>query len=251
MFAWIFAGSFKNNREIFRSPFALPERLSFENYIRAWESANMHAYFWNSILVSTASVILTLAIASMVSYVIARFTFRGNFWLWGMFVIGLAIPMQSLLLPTFLKMNSLGLRDHLLSLIIVSGVFALPKSVFVLAGFMRTIPAVLEEAAIVDGCSYWRMFYKIILPLSMPGIATLAILDFIGAWNEYVYASVLISSDHLRTLPIGLANFRGEFSSEYGLICAGITITMIPVVLVYVFFQEQIVKGLVSGSVKG
>ncbi|THF77560.1 carbohydrate ABC transporter permease [Cohnella fermenti] len=251
LFAWIFASSFKSNREIFRSPFSLPENWTLDNYVRAWESANMSTYFWNSIFVASISVLFTLLFGSMLAYAIARFRFRGNALLSGLFVIGMAIPLQSLMLPTFLKMNELGLRNNLLSLILIYGVFGLPRAVFILVGFMKSIPAELEEAAIVDGCSYWRMYGKIIIPLSVPGMATLAILDFIGAWNEYVYASVLLATDKLRTLPIGLANFKGEYSSEYGLICAGIVITIIPVVIIYVFFQEQIVKGLSSGSVKG
>jgi ABC-type glycerol-3-phosphate transport system permease component len=251
LFAWVLTNSFKNNREIFRSPFSLPEKWKLDNYIRAWESANMSTYFWNSLFVATVSVLFTLLLGSMLAYAISRFRFRGNVLLAGLFMIGMAIPLQSLMLPTFLKMNELGLRDNLLSVIIVYGVFGLPRAVFILVGFMKSIPVELEEAAIMDGCSYWRIYGKIILPLSMPGMATLAILDFIGAWNEYVYASVLLATDKMRTLPIGLANFKGEYSSEYGLICAGIVITMIPVVLIYVFFQEQIVKGLTSGAVKG
>jgi raffinose/stachyose/melibiose transport system permease protein len=251
LFAWVLLSSFKRNREIFRSPFSLPEAFNFDNFTRAWSSANIGKYFWNSIIVSIFGVLFTLLFGAMVAYVISRFKFKGNAFLWTLFAIGMAVPMQSLLLPTFLKMNDLGLRDNILSLIIVYTVFGFPRAVFLLVGFMRTIPKELEEAAIMDGCSYWKSFYKIIIPLSMPGLATLAILDFIGAWNEYVYASVLLASDTWRTLPIGLANFRGEFSSEYGLISAGIIITMIPVVIMYIVFQEQIVKGLATGSVKG
>ncbi|MHA6485021.1 carbohydrate ABC transporter permease [Paenibacillus sp. strain BS8-2] len=251
LFAWVLISSFKSNREIFRSPFALPEALNFDNYIRAWSSASIGDYFWNSLVVSVFGTLFTVVFGAMTAYIIARLPFRGSAWLWALFAIGLAVPMQSLLLPTFLKMNELGLRDNLISLVIVYSVFGFPRAIFLLVAFMRTIPKEMEEAAIMDGCGYWKSFYKIILPLSMPGIATLAILDFIGAWNEYVYASVLITSDVWRTLPIGLANFRGEYSSEYGLISAGILYTMIPVVIIYIIFQEQIVKGLAAGSVKG
>ncbi|MDF2926884.1 MAG: hypothetical protein K0R57_5798 [Paenibacillaceae bacterium] len=251
LFTWVLISSFKTNREIFRSPFGLPEAFSLDNYVRAWNSASIGQYFWNSLIAAFFGVTLTLVFGAMTAYVIARLPFRGSVWLWSLFAVGLAVPMQSLLMPTFMKMINLGLRDSLLSLIIVYTVFGFPRAIFLLVGFMRSIPKEMEEAAIMDGCSYWKSFYKIIIPLSVPGMATLAILDFIGAWNEYIYASVLIVSDTWRTLPLGLANFRGEYSSEYGLICAGIIITMIPVVIIYIVFQEQIVKGLAAGSVKG
>jgi len=251
LFGWIVLISLKDNRDIFANPLGWPKRFQLDNYLNAWNGANISTYFWNSLLVMVASVGLTVLFAATVAYAVSRFQFRGNALLYLVFLLGLSIPLQSLMLPTFLKMDSLGLRDNLLSLIVVYSAFALPKSVFLLVGFMRGIPKDLEEAGIVDGCGYFGIFSKIILPVSMPGIATVAILEAIGAWNEYVYATVLISTEHLRTLPLGLANFRGEYMSQYGLIAAGTVITMIPVVAVYVLFQEQIVKGLVAGSVKG
>ena len=251
LFAWVMLTSTKMNREIFADPFGLPNEFSLKNYVQAWNGAHISTYFWNSILVTLAAVACTLFFTATISYVISRFQFRGNVLLYGIFVIGLTIPLQSLMLPTFLKMESLGLRDNLLSLIIVYTAFAIPKSVFLLVGFMKGIPAQLEEAGIVDGCSYWGIFYKIILPISKPGLATVAIIEAIGAWNEYVYATVLISKDTLRTLPLGLANFQGEYMSQYGLIAAGTVITMVPVIVLYVIFQEQVVKGMVAGAVKG
>ncbi len=130
LFAWVFISSFKSNREIFANPFSLPESFALDNYVRAWSSANIGSYFWNSLIVAIAVVVFTLILASMVSYVIARFTFRGNSLLWAFFALGLAVPMQALLLPTFLKMSNLGLRDSLWALIIVYTVFGLPRAVF-------------------------------------------------------------------------------------------------------------------------
>lgn len=251
LFAWVLIGSFKSNSEIFADPFGMPGSLAIDNYLRAWGSANIGQYFGNSLIATIASVFITMLLGSMVAYVISRFSFRGNALMWAVFALGMVIPMQSLLLPTFLKMNDIGLRDHIVALIVVYAVFDLPKTVFLLAGFMKGIPKEMEEAAIMDGSSYWRNYYNIILPLSIPGLATMCILSFIGSWNEYIYASVLIASDKWRTIPVGLANFSGEYSSEYGLICAGIVMTIIPVMIVYMLFQNQIVKGMSAGAVKG
>lgn len=251
LFAWVALTSLKENQEIFANPFGWPDTVSFNNYIEAWKGAHISTYFWNSLVVTVASVMLTLFFAATVSFVISRFQFRGNVMLYGLFAFGLAIPLQSLMLPTFLKIDSIGLRDNLLALIIVYTAFALPKSVFLLVGFMKGIPRELEESGIVDGCGYWGIFLRIILPVSKPGLATVAIIEAIGSWNEYIYATVLISKQSLRTLPLGLANFQGEYLSQYGLIAAGAVITMIPVIVLYVIFQGQVVKGLVTGAVKG
>jgi ABC-type glycerol-3-phosphate transport system permease component len=243
--------AFKTNREIFANPFGLPNSFSFENFTNAWTTANMSKYFWNSLIVSITTVALCIILGSTVSFVIARFKFRGNAFLYALFVIGVTIPLQSLLLPIFFKMQNLGLRNTLLSLIIVYTALNIPKTVFILVGFMKTIPRELEEAAIMDGCSYWKIFYKIIMPICKPGLATVGILVFIAAWNEYVFATILISQDVARTLPLGLANFQTSYASNYALIAAGVLISVIPVIIVYIILQEQIIKGMTSGAVKG
>ncbi|OXS61857.1 hypothetical protein B1A99_04450 [Cohnella sp. CIP 111063] len=251
LFLWVVVNSFKNNNAIFADPFSLPAKWSFDNYVRAWNSANISRYFWNSLFVSLITVAFTLFLTATVSFAIARFSFRGNAVLYAFFALGLSIPMQALLLPTFLKMSGLQLLDKHAALILVYTVFALPKSVFLLVAYMKGIPKDIEEAGIIDGCGYWTLFSRVILPISKPGLATIAILEFIGAWNEYIYATVLISNKSIRTLPLGLANFQGEYASEYGLICAGIVITIVPVIAICSLFQEQIVKGMTAGSVKG
>nr|WP_285890390.1 carbohydrate ABC transporter permease [Halalkalibacter oceani] len=211
----------------------------------------MSSYFLNSLIVAASTVILCIVLGSTVSFVIARFQFRGNMLLYALFIIGVTIPLQSLLLPIFFKMQSLGLRNTLLSLIIVYTALNLPKAVFILVGFMKSIPKELEEAAIIDGCNYWKMFYKVIMPISKPGISTVGILVFIAAWNEYVFATILVSADVARTLPLGLANFQTSYASNYGLIAAGVLISVIPVIIVYMILQEQIIKGMTAGAVKG
>ncbi|MCT2536674.1 carbohydrate ABC transporter permease [Aquibacillus koreensis] len=251
LFIWVTLTAFKDNTQIFTNPFGLPESYSFSNFAEAWTGANMSQFFVNSLIVSVISVSLCLFLGATLSFVIARFRFRGNGLLYALFVLGLAIPLQSLILPIFFRMDNIGLRDSLLGLILVYTALNLPKTVFLLVGFMKGIPSELEEAAIIDGCGYWKIFSKVIVPISKPGLATAGILVFIAAWNEYVFATVLISSDAARTLPLGLASFQTSYASAYGLIAAGVVISVIPVLIVYILLQEQIIKGMTAGSVKG
>ncbi|MBM7553307.1 carbohydrate ABC transporter permease [Thalassobacillus pellis] len=251
LFVWVLMTSFKDNREIFSSPFGLPESIEFSNYIFALFEVNMSMYLWNSLLVALATVLFCFILGSTVSFVLSRFKFRGNFFIYMLFIIGLTIPLQSLIFPMFFKMHTIGLRDTLIGLIIVYTALNLPKTVFLLVGFMKGIPKEMEEAAIIDGCNYWQVFSKVIIPMSKPALATVGILVFISAWNEYIFATVLISSDAISTLPLGLASFQSSHLSEYGLIAAGVIISIIPVLIVYMIFQEQIIKGMASGAVKG
>lgn len=251
LFLWIFITSFKSNREIFSNPFGLPSNFQLDNYIFALVDVNMALYLLNSLIVAVFTVTLCFILGATVSYVISRFTFKGNGFIYLLFIVGLTIPLQSLIFPMFFKMHDLGLRDTLFGVIIVYTALNLPKTVFLLVGFMKAIPKEMEEAAIIDGCNYWNVFSRVIVPMSKPALATVGILVFIAAWNEYIFSTVLISSDAIKTLPLGLASFQSSHLSEYGLIAAGVIISIIPVLIAYVLFQEQIIKGMASGAVKG
>lgn len=251
LFLWIFITSFKSNREIFSNPFGLPSNFQLDNYIFALVDVNMALYLLNSLIVAVFTVTLCFILGATVSYVISRFTFKGNGFIYVLFIVGLTIPLQSLIFPMFFKMHDLGLRDTLFGVIIVYTALNLPKTVFLLVGFMKAIPKEMEEAAIIDGCNYWNVFSRVIVPMSKPALATVGILVFIAAWNEYIFSTVLISSDAIKTLPLGLASFQSSHLSEYGLIAAGVIISIIPVLIAYVLFQEQIIKGMASGAVKG
>ncbi|WP_018931090.1 carbohydrate ABC transporter permease [Gracilibacillus lacisalsi] len=251
LFIWVLITSFKSNREIFSNPFGLPESFNIDNYIFALFDVNMVMYLLNSLIVAVATVLLCFVLGSTVSYALSRFEFKGNTFLYLLFIIGLTIPLQSLIYPMFFKMHTLGLRDTIFGIIIVYTALNLPKTVFLLVGFMKGIPKEMEEAAIIDGCNYWNVFSKVVIPMSKPVLATVGILVFIAAWNEYIFATVLISSDVTKTLPLGLASFQSSHLSEYGLIAAGVIISIIPVLIAYILFQEQIIKGMASGAVKG
>lgn len=243
--------AFKSNAEIFADPFALPQSWGFDNLTRAWTTANIGDYFVNTALVAVVTTVASTLLAATVAYTIVRMRFPGSSMVYLAFAIGVGVPLQALLVPTFIVMNNAGLLDSLTSLILVYTAFALPKAVFLLAAFMKDVPAELEEAALIDGAGEFTIFRRVVVPLCRPALATVAVLEFLGAWNEYVYASVLIRSPENRTISLGLASFSSEYASDYGLIAAGVLITVVPVVIVYILLQRQVVAGLSSGALKG
>lgn len=251
LLAWVAITASKTNSEIFANPFGLPQTWSFDNVVQAWQVGGLGTAFVNSGIVAVVSVALGLLLACGVAYAITCIPFRGSSILYLAFAVGLGVPLQALIIPTFLKMTDLGIRDSIWSLILIYAVFSLPKAVFLLAAFMNEVSSELREAAAIDGAGHFRTFGRVVLPLVRPALATVGIIEFIGAWNEYIYASVLVTDPGSRTLPLGLANFQSEYASSYGLVAAGIVISIIPVIIVYILFQRQVVEGLSSGALKG
>jgi raffinose/stachyose/melibiose transport system permease protein len=242
--------SFKTSREIFRSPFALPESWSLANYVEAWTRGNFSTYFGNSVLVTAASLVLVLLLGSLAAYPLGRYAFRGRTWLTMYFLSGLMLPIKLGILPLFFLMRSLGLYDTPLALIAVYAASGLPFTIFVLANFFETLPRELEEAARLDGASEFRIFWQVMLPLVRPALATVAIFNFIPWWNDFFFPLIFIRSDRFKTLPLGLFSFFGEHQNDWALLFAGLTITALPVLIVYLFASRQIIKGLTSGALK-
>jgi len=248
-FLWIFLNSFKSNEEIYASPFRLPESFSFKNFQEAWLTAKIGTYFFNSILVAFGSVLVLALIAAMVSYYVSRIS--PNKLLYTFFTLGIMIPYHAMLIPTFIMLRNVDLLNSRFGLALVYCAVNLALSVFILVGFMKGIPIDIEEAAVIDGATVYRTFFEIILPIAKPGIATILTLSFLNAWNEFLFAQVLISNPVFKTLTQGILSLRGQYATDYGLMSAGLVITIIPVVIIYIFFQEQVVKGMTAGAVKG
>lgn len=248
---WVLVSSFKDNNQIFAASFGLPQVWHFENYARAWIVGNIGACFLNSGLVAVVSVLGILYIAAMAAYVLARYRFRLNFALYSYFLMGLMIPWASNLLPLFLTLKALQVYDTLWALILPYVSFELPFAIFILTGFMKTIPSELEEAALIDGGSRWVVFIRVILPLSKPALATVAVLTFLDVWNEYLFALVFLNNPAKFTLPLGLAAFQTARVAQYGVIMAGIIISVIPVLILYGLLQKQVIKGMTAGALKG
>jgi ABC-type glycerol-3-phosphate transport system permease component len=255
---WMVYSSLKADEAIFRDALALPplDGLRFDNYARAWHEARFGDYFFNSVLVTTTAVTLIVLLGAMTAYALTRFHHpagRVAFWL---FLAGLMIPAQLTIVPLFFEWRTLGLLNSRLGLILVYTANGLPFAIFILAGFFRSLPRTLYEAAVIDGCSEAGAFWRVLLPLARPGLVTVAIFQFIGIWKEYFFAFMLASGDAAggaRTLPLGLANLSitAQYRTDYGMLFAGLVLVTIPLLLVYVVLQRQIVRGVTAGALKG
>ncbi|MDR9852171.1 carbohydrate ABC transporter permease [Paenibacillus sp. VCA1] len=248
---WLFISAFKTNEDFFRHPYALPHVWMKENMVRAWELGKMGRAMMNSGLVTVSAVILTLLLGILAGYVLSRFEFRLKKLVMGLFLIGMLIPIHSTLVPLFLMMKNIGLLDTYGALILPYTAFELPITVFLAIGFMASIPREIEEAAMIDGSGWWRIFGRIIFPLCTPIVATISILAFLRFWNDFSFALVFINSQSLKTLPLSLSLFSDGFGTDYGLTMGAMAIAVIPTIVIYLIMQERIMKGMVAGSIKG
>jgi ABC-type glycerol-3-phosphate transport system permease component len=255
---WVAYSSLKGDDAIFRDALALPSlsALHLDNYARAWSGAHFGEYFINSVVVTGVSVALIVSLGAMAAYALARFSHPAGRVVFGLLVAGLTLPAQLAVIPLFFELRSLGLLNSRTGLILVYTANGLPFAVFILAGFFRTLPRSLYEAAVVDGCGEFAAFWRVLLPLARPGLVTVAIFQFIGVWREYFFAFMLVSGDMsgtARTIPLGLANLSiaAEYRTEYGTLFAGIILVTLPILAVYVALQRQIVRGIAAGALKG
>ena len=230
--------------------FAWPEQFVFSNFGRAWNIGNFSTYFRNSLLLIVMKVPLGILLSSLAAYPLAKMQFRFSNTIFIFFLLGLAIPVHVTLTPLLVMMKQLGIQGTLVALIPPYVVFGLPFQIFVMRGFFRTVPSELLEAARLDGSSEMGIFWRILMPLSAPALATLFIIDALATWNELLIALVLISASAWRTVPAGLLQFQGEFSSQYTQLMAGVLISITPVVTLYIFLQRYMVAGLTAGALK-
>lgn len=241
----------KDQFETLTNPiWALPQSPKISNFVEIL-TGNFFVYFKNSVLVVTISVFLIILISSMAAYVLSRFKFKLNKYILLLILAGMAVPMHVTLIPIYLLTNKIGIYDSIFALIGPYVAMNIPLSVFILTEFMRAIPKELEEAARIDGCSSKRIFWNVILPLSKPGIATLAIYNSVVLWNEFSFALVLTASQQNRTLPLGIWEYQGQYSSNIPMIMAILTLATLPMILVYLFGQEKMIKGMMAGALKG
>lgn len=233
-----------------RKLFALPNHIEWRNFIDSWDVGKMGLYMKNSLIVSCLKVPLGILIESLAAFGLTRMNLKWGNKLFIFFFAGMMIPMQVTLVPLNIMLTKAGLINTYLGLFTVYVGFGIPFGILVLRGFFRAIPREMDEAARIDGCSNLALYARIIMPIAKPAVATLLILDFLSTWNEFILASVFITNDVMRTVPAGLMRFRGEFSTNYPLLSAGVLMSIIPVLIIYLTFQRYFVEGL-QGSVKG
>lgn len=243
--------SLKGNLEIFSSFTALPRHFKYENYITAWKIGNIGKYFFNTLVLAAGTLAVTGFCGALASYVLAKFTFKNKSKVYTFFIAGMMIPIQAVLIPLSYVFGRMGIMNNYPMLILLYSAFCFPMTVLILTGFMNSIPTELEEAMVIDGASIYQVFLKIMLPLSVPGIISVSIFSFIQVWNNLLFPLIFISDKNKGTISMGLLSFFGEYSTDYSASMAGICLTTIPVIAVYVFFQEKIENGLMSGAVKG
>ena len=243
--------SLKNNTEIFTEPFSLPRTPQWENYVRAWTIGKMGVYFKNSIILTAATLFVSAIIGSMTSYILAKYTFKGKSFVYILFLAGMMIPIQTVIIPLAFTFGKLGIVDNFPVLVLLYSAFCLSMTVFIVTGYMKGLPDELEEAAVMDGAGHGIVFFRIILPLSMPAIASASIFNFVSAWNNLLFPLVFISKDSMKTISIGLLSFFGAYTSDYGAVMAAIGVSIIPPIIMYILLQEKMEKGLTAGAVKG
>ncbi|AVH55958.1 MULTISPECIES: carbohydrate ABC transporter permease [Streptomyces] len=249
---WAVMTSFKDDNSIFSSPWSLPDKLHFENWSRAWSQAHMNDYFGNTLIVVGFSLAGTLVLGSMAAYVLARFDFPGNRFIYFLFVGGMSFPIMLALVPLFYVLNNMQLLNTLPGLILVYIAYSLPFTVFFLTSFFRTLPTSIAEAAFVDGASHTRTFFQIMLPMAKPGLVSVGIFNFLGQWNQYMLPTVLNTDPDKKVLSQGLVElatsqgYKGDWSGLF----AGLVMAMLPVLAAYIVFQRQVVQGLTAGALK-
>jgi raffinose/stachyose/melibiose transport system permease protein len=242
---------FKTNGELVGSPALLPNEWVTSNYTELLTSGEFWRYVMNSLLVTGVSVGLVVTFSAFAAYVLSRFTFRGRELVYTLFTLGLLFPIAVAILPLFVMLRSLGLLGNPLGVALPQAAFGLPLTIIILRPFFRSIPRELEDAARVDGCGTFGFFWRILLPLSRPALATVSVLAIVTSWNAFLLPLVVFQGADQWTLPLGVMNFSTQYNSDWARILAFTSLSMIPAVLFYVIAERQIVSGLTAGSVKG
>ncbi len=223
----------------------------WQNYVRAWIGGKFVRFFFNSALVATVTISATVFLSLTLGYAFVRMQWRLSALFLNIILLGMMIPIHATLLPNFLMFRTIGgLLDSYQGLIIPYIAFSIPIAVFVMTGFLETVPRSLDESAVIDGCGVYQIIFRIIMPLTRPAVVTVIVLTFLSSWNEFIMAVTFLSSDRFRTLPFSVINFQGQYSSDYGAQFAVMALSAIPAVIVYAIFSDQITRGVLAGAIK-
>jgi raffinose/stachyose/melibiose transport system permease protein len=242
--------SLKSTREIFQNPFGLPEKFLFSNYKTVWIDRGFGTYFKNSLFVTAIAMAFVILLGSMASYGVSRYQYRLRTWVYMLFLSGIMLPLKVAIIPLFLIVKNLGLMDTHLSIILIFIAMGLPSTVFILSGFMKTIPLDLEYAARIDGCNDWGIYRRIVMPITQSAIALVTIYNAVPIWNDFFFPLVFIQSNRLKTLPVGLSTFFGQHATNWSLLFTGLSIAILPMLLLYVFMSKYFIRGMTAGAIK-
>ncbi len=249
---WMFDFSLAKSGDLFGNQMLVwPDPPQWSNYVKAFEQGNILHYMLNSIIINTITVIATIVISLMVSYACIRMKWKLSGTVLSILMLGMMIPIHATLLPNFIIYDKLDLLDKLPGLLIPYVAFSLPQAIFIMSGFIETVPRELEEAAVIDGCGIYTIIFRIVLPVVKPALVTVAILTFLNTWNEFIMAMTYLSSDTWKTLPFAVTNFAGQYASDVAAQFAVMTLTALPSLIVFIILNKQITKGVMIGAVKG
>ncbi|GAA4174274.1 carbohydrate ABC transporter permease [Gryllotalpicola koreensis] len=249
-FLWVFLSSFKTTKEILASPFSLPSHWQFQNYVNAWTSAGIGRFFLNTVIVVGFALIIVMLLGAMCAYVLARFSFPGNRVIYYAMLAGLTFPVFLAIVPLFFILRNSGLLNTLPGLILTYVAFALPFTVFFLYSFFKQLPDDIYEAALIDGAGDWRAFFQVMLPMARPGLASVAIFNFLGLWNQFLLPVALNTDQSRYVLTQGMASFASQagYAVDFGALFAGVVMTVVPVLVVYVIFQRTLEGSVAAGT---
>ncbi|MCD4838852.1 MULTISPECIES: carbohydrate ABC transporter permease [Neobacillus] len=242
--------SYKPTIEIFTNPLSLPKSFSLQTYEKLLDQVPFMTYFYNSVFVSVVSVLLILITTSLAAFYIARYTYWWNNILFFVFLMGMMIPIKLGIVPLFILMKGLGLTNSLWSLILMYTAQGIPLSILILTGFFRTMPMELEEAARMDGASDLRILWNVVLPLMRPALGTVMIINFIQSWNDFFFPLIFITNEMKKTIPVGMLSLFGEYSADWGALFAGLTLSSLPMLILFFIASKQFMEGLTAGAVK-
>src|ERR687893_280450 len=249
-FIWIWSSAFKTSQEIGRNPFALPTALRWENLVEAWTVGHFREYMLNSAIYCAAIVAGSVAFACLAGYGLSMLPLPGRDSVLVLFLLGLTVPFQSVMIPMYYLLRDLNILETYWAFILPGIAIRLPFGIFLMRGFFRGLPPELGDAGRTDGANEWQVFRNIFLPLSWPGLATLIVFQFMWAWNEFAMPLIFVQRDELRPVSLGTMFFFGRFTADRGLIAAGVTLSMIPVVILYLFLQRRFIEGITAGALK-
>ena len=242
--------AFKTTAELYSTPFALPQSFNLANVETIWRETTFPRYLANSLIVTGSSIAAIVVAGTMAAYALARYSFRGNELIYLFFLSGLMLPLKLAIIPLFIQLTSVGLIDTRAGLVVIYTAMGLPSAVFILTGYLRSLPKELEESARIDGAGEARIMWSIMLPLARPAMAIAAINNAVPIWNDFFFPLVFIQSDALKTLPQGLTIFMGEFNTEWGVLFAGLTLAALPITILYIVLSRHFVAGMTQGAVK-
>ena len=248
---WMFFGSMKDKAEFYTNIWGLPKQIHLDNYIAAWKNADLGRRFINSLIVTLGSMCIMIPVTSCAAYAVARLNFKGKNLIYMYLLLGIMIPAGVLGIPTFTVAMKMGLLNSHFGLMLIYAAQNIAMGMFIMRGFFISLPRELEEAAMIDGCSRFGCFVRIIVPLARAGVATQVIFNGLTIWNDYFMANIMITKDELRTLPLSIANFLGKHSTNYPELFAMLTMATIPVIIVFVLSQKSFIEGVAAGAVKG